>query len=85
MSTLQSTATRHRTQSLVRAAWFALGILIAFGVAFVILAAGRTSRHAVTYRFQPVIAPAHDASRATDTAGRRLVVDPGSGFAVPVH
>lgn len=85
MSTLQSTATRHRTQSLVRGAWFALGILIAFGVAFVILAAGRKSRHAVTVRLQPVTAPAHAASRATDTAAPRPVVDPGSGFALPVH
>jgi hypothetical protein len=43
MSTLQSTSSGHRIRGLVRAAGFALGILIAVAVAVVFLVFGRTT------------------------------------------
>jgi hypothetical protein len=85
MSTLQSTTTRHRDQGLVRAAGVALGVLIAFAVAVVILASGRTTHNPITHQFQPVSVPAHAASQAHGNAGRQFLIDPGSGFPAPAH
>jgi hypothetical protein len=97
MSTLRSTAVRHR-RAVLRAAWFAVGILVAFLVAFAILASGHVTHTTVTHSYRvscPSVRPecpaigshavrsaAPAASRASGIAGRQFLVDPGSGFAV---
>jgi hypothetical protein len=98
MSTLQSTAVRHRRRTVVGAAWFAVGILVAFLVAFAILASGHVTHSTVSHSYRvscPPVRPdcpavaSHTASSAAPAANRasgiterQFLVDPGSGFAV---
>ena len=86
MSTLQRTAVHHR-RSVVRAAWFAVGILVAFIVAYAILASGHATRTTMTHSYRvscPSVRPGCPAvgSHAASSAKRQFLVDPGSGFAV---
>jgi hypothetical protein len=84
MSTLQSTTSGHRIRGLVRAAGFALGILIAVAVALVFLVFGRTTHNPSTYQLQPVNVRAQSASQAPYNDGRQFLIDPGS-FPAPGH
>jgi hypothetical protein len=49
MSTLRSTEVRDRRRTVVGAAWFAVGILAAFLVAFAILASGHVTHTTMTH------------------------------------
>jgi hypothetical protein len=52
MSTVQRRALRHRYRGVVGAACFALGILIAIGVGFVILTSAKTTKNVVTQHYR---------------------------------
>jgi len=58
MSTLQSTSRRDRRGSVAGEAWFALGILIAIAVGFIMLGSGRTTHGAISHRYVVPCPPA---------------------------